>query len=51
MREGKLEEAEAALRRLVMRPGTMAMVELARVLRLRGNLPAAGAVCDDGDGA
>ena len=40
-REGKLEQAEAALRRLVMRPGTMAMVELARVLRLRGNLPAA----------
>jgi protein O-GlcNAc transferase len=41
VREGKLEQAEAALRRLVTRPGTMAMVELARVLRLRGNQAAA----------
>lgn len=36
-REGKLEQAEAALRRLVTRPGAMAMVELAQVLRLRGD--------------
>lgn len=41
VREGKLEQAEAALRRLVTRPGAMAMIELSRVLQLRGNATAA----------